>query len=235
MPTPWERERPSFMETLGLLPPYTSEDVHAAYREKAKTAHPDHGGSESEFEALHGAYEHAQEYLRFHQDRRHWLAGQVERYVAQEKVINEVRWRGGEVEIEQVDWMKRSFGDFAVLTEMLRGIRLRGPAADDSFLEHLGEHAAALAHLLWLDVSGGRISDRGVLQLQALKNLRRLDVSATPISVKALRIVQELPDLEWLNLTGAPIGWWARWRLRQSFPRLRVAHRASRRLTNSCM
>jgi hypothetical protein len=163
--------------------------------------------------------------MRFHLDRRQWLAAQVERYAVQDMVVNEVRHLGGAIEVEQLDWMKRSFGDFAVVTEMLRGIRLRGRADGDAFLKYLAEHATALKYLLWLDVSGSQISDQGVLQLQALKSLRRLDVSGTPISDKALRVVEALPNLEWLNLAGTAIGWWARWRLRHSFPRLRVLTR----------
>jgi hypothetical protein len=210
------------MVTLGLLPPYTHEDIQAAYREKAKTTHPDRGGSATAFEELHEAYERAQQYVRFHLDRRQWLATQVERYAAQDMVVNEVRRLGGASEVEQLDWIKRSFGDFAVVTEMLRGVRLRGRADGDTFLKYLAEHAAALEYLLWLDMSGSQISDQGVLQLQALASLRRLDVSGTPISDKALGVVGGLPNLEWLNLAGTSIGWWARWRLRRSFPRLRV-------------
>jgi hypothetical protein len=215
-------QRPPFMVTLGLLPPYTREDVQAAYHEKAKTTHPDRGGSTIDFEELHEAYERAQEYVSFHLDRRQWLAAQVERYAAQVVVMNEVRRQGGSVEVEQLDWIKRSFGDFAVVTEMLRGIRLRDRTEGDAFLKYLAEHAAALEYLLWLDVSGSRISDDGMLQLQALKGLRRLDVSDTPISDKALRVLKGLPNLEWLNLAGTSIGWWTRWHLRRSFPHLRV-------------
>jgi hypothetical protein len=125
-------------------------------------------------------------------------------------------------EVEQVDWMKRSFGDFAVVAEMLRGIRLRGRADGDTFLKYLAEHAAALDYLLWLDMSGSQISDQGLLQLQALKSLRGLDVSGTPITDKALLVVEGLPKLQWLNIAGTSVGWWARWRLRRSFPRVQV-------------
>jgi hypothetical protein len=213
------------MVTLGLLPPYTREDIQAAYREKAKTTHPDRGGSTTDFERLHEAYERAQEYVRFHLDRCQWLASQVERYAAQNQVVNEVRRQGGAIEIEQHDWIKRSFGDFAVVTEMLRGIRLRGRAEGDALLNYLAEHAAGLEYLLWLDLSGSQISDDGILQVQALKNLRRLDLSGTPISDKGLRVVEGLPELEWLNLAGTSTGWWARWRLRHAFPRLQVGSR----------
>jgi hypothetical protein len=217
-----EQPRPPFMVTLGLLPPYTHEDIQAAYREKVKTAHPDRGGSVTEFEKIHEAYEQAQEYMKFHTDRRQWLAARVERYAAQDTVANEVRRLGGATEVEQLDWLKRSFGDFAVVMEMLRGIRMRGRAGGDAFLKYLAEQAAALQYLLWLDVSGSQISDHGLRQLQALKSLRWLDVSGTPISAGALQVVEGLPNLEWLNVAGTSIGWWARCRLRHSFPQLRV-------------
>jgi hypothetical protein len=217
-----KQKRPPFMVTLGLLPPYSREDVHAAYREKAKAIHPDRGGSASDFEELHQAYERAQEYLRFHLERRKWLASQVERYAEQDHVVNEVRRLGGTAEVEEIDWIKRSFGDFSVVTERLRGIRLRGQAAGDAFLKYLVEQAAALEYLLWLDVSGSQVSDQGVLQLQALKSLCRLDLSGTPISDKALAVVKGLPNLESINLAGTSIGWWTRWHLRHSFRQLRV-------------
>lgn len=231
-----DQERPEYMATLGLLPPYSLDDVHEAYREKAKTTHPDHGGTTVDFRKLHEAYEQAQEYVRFHLDRRQWLAARVERYAAQETVANEVRRLGGTIEMEQFDWIKRSFGDFAVLTEMLRGIRLRGSAAGDVFLNYLGDHAAALQYLLWLDVSGSRISDQGVSRLRAIKSLRWLNLSGTPISPAALSIVEHMPDLRWLNVAGTSIGWWARFRLRRSFPRLRLPTRfaqETRRRNNS--
>jgi len=45
-------QRPEFMVRLGLAPPYTVEDVKAAYRDQTKRVHPDHGGSAQEFHAL---------------------------------------------------------------------------------------------------------------------------------------------------------------------------------------
>jgi hypothetical protein len=217
-------QRPPFMVTLGLLPPYSREDVQEAYHEKAKTTHPDRGGSSAEFEKLHAAYEQALEYMTFHLDRRKWLASQVERYATQEKIANQVRDLGGAIELEHIDWMKRSFGEYAALVDRLRGIRVRGRVDGDAFIKHLVEHAAGLDFLVWLDLAGCRISDQGFAQLGVLKSLRRLDLSSTPISEKALTVLEALPSLEWLNLASTSIGWWARRRLRRSFPRVQVAN-----------
>ena len=38
-----------FMVLLGLLPPYTLDDVKRAYLDKVRTAHPDHGGDLDDF------------------------------------------------------------------------------------------------------------------------------------------------------------------------------------------
>src|SRR5262245_40320038 len=135
------QERPDFMVTLGLLPPYSPEDVRMAYRMKAPLVHPDRGGSASEFVKLHEAYERAQEYTAFFASRRRWLGVQVEHHLQQEEVVAEVRRLGGQVELETLDWIKRWIGeDFAVVTEKLRGIRLRSLADGDPALNYLAAH-----------------------------------------------------------------------------------------------
>jgi hypothetical protein len=219
------------MAALGLLPPYTAEDVRMAYRERAKQVHPDHGGSMRDFVKLQEAYEKALEYTNFCTGRRQWLAAQVERYVEQEEVIAEVRRRGGEIEVEEVDWLKRSIGeDFAVLTDRLRGIRLQGLRDGDDFLHQLAVHRRALEYLLWLDLAGSRISDEGLLQLAGLPLLQRLDVAGAPVTPRGLEVLESLPHLRWLNLSGTPVGWWKRWRLHRSHPQLEiVAGLASRK------
>lgn len=215
--------RPEFMVTLGLLPPYSVEDVRMAYREKSKQAHPDRGGSAAEFKKLQEAYERATAYAHFRASRRQWLAAQVERFTLQEQVVTEVRRRGGQVELEQIDWMKQSFGeDFAAVTERLRGVSVRGQADGDEFLKFLVEYRPALGYLRWLDLSGCRISDDGLRRLGALPELRRLNLAETAITLRGLEVLKALPQLEWLNLAGTAVGWWARWRLGWSYPRLRV-------------
>lgn len=50
---------PTWAVALGLAPPFTPARVRAAYRDRARTAHPDGGGTEAEFVRLRAAYEAA--------------------------------------------------------------------------------------------------------------------------------------------------------------------------------
>lgn len=215
------------MIKLGLLPPYTSEDIQAAYHEKAKAAHPDRGGSQVQFLELKEAYDRANEYVKFRQNRFQWLAANVERYAVQEAIGTEVQRRCGQVEIEGRDWVKQSYGDFALVAEMLRGIRLRGQTDGDQFLSFLAEHKEGLAFLQSLDVADCRITDPGLARLSALCGLRRLDLSRNPISRTGLKVLEALPELAWINLSGTAVSWWGRWGLRRAFPKLRVVAKAT--------
>jgi hypothetical protein len=50
---------PACLVALGLAWPCTLQDVKQAFRAKAKTVHPDTGGSSEAFQALHRAYQEA--------------------------------------------------------------------------------------------------------------------------------------------------------------------------------
>jgi len=55
---------PSFFATLGFDHfPNSAEEVKRAYREMAKSKHPDVGGSDDEFQSLKAAYEQALSYM----------------------------------------------------------------------------------------------------------------------------------------------------------------------------
>jgi hypothetical protein len=54
-----ERGHPSYLEILRLRPSFSEEDAHRAFREAAKTAHPDRGGDPKAFIELQQAYERA--------------------------------------------------------------------------------------------------------------------------------------------------------------------------------
>src|SRR5579872_2920574 len=99
-------DRPEFMAVLGLLPPYTLDDVQKAYKARAREAHPDRGGANADFLRLREAYEQAQDYVKFIEGRRMWLAAQVEPYLQQQQIVAEIERRGGQVEIESIAWME---------------------------------------------------------------------------------------------------------------------------------
>lgn len=215
--------RPEFMVKLGLLPPYTLEDIDTVYRDKVMLVHPDRGGSAAEFNELKEAVDCARAHVQLRQGRRQWLAANIDRYARQEEICGEVRRRGGDVELEDINWMKQSLGDFAVVTERLRVIRLHDDPGGDKFLDYLAQNKLALDYLVRLDLAGCRISDQGPPALAQLKGLRRLDLSRTAVTESGLTVLESLPNLEWLNLAGTAVGCWARFRLRRKYRRLEIA------------
>jgi hypothetical protein len=211
------------MALLGILPPYFPEDVHKAYKARALTAHPDRGGSPEEFIKLQEAYDQAQEYVRFRQGRRDWMANLVEPYVKQQEVVEAVQKRHGDVQIEKIDWMQHSFGDFATLTERLRGISLRGAADVDEFLTFLVGYNEHLRYLDELDLAGSGATDAGLTKIVQLQSLKRLNIANTRITADGLAAISELPDLEWLNLAGLSVSWWGRRALRSRLADVEIA------------
>ncbi len=53
---------PTWAAILGLVPPFSTERVRAAYRSRSRDLHPDAGGSPAEFVRLKAAYEAARRY-----------------------------------------------------------------------------------------------------------------------------------------------------------------------------
>ncbi len=208
-------DRPSYMTVLGLLPPYELEDIKAAYRAKAKVAHPDHGGDPAEFMRLKEAYDQAIEYSKHRGSRRSWIAAQVEQYVRQEEVIAEVLRRGGRVEIERLDWIEKSWGEgFSYLADRLRHIYVRDMKDGDNFLKFLSDQK--LVYLAGLDISGSRASNESMKLLADFEVLRWVDVSGTDIDRRTLQtIVDKLSSLEWINVRNTRLGWLGRLFLRR--------------------
>jgi hypothetical protein len=196
---------------LGLMPPVTEEDVKQAYFVKAKAMHPDRGGDPEQFILLQRAFEEANEYVRFKAGKLEWLASKIEAYAQQQEVVSETIERGGEVEMEEADWLRKSFGeDFGHVADRLVALRLRGPAADDVFAILLGFRAESLKDLARLDLSGGAITDEGLLQLKPLKNLRSLDLRGTAVGTLAAEAIQWFEHLEFLGLPAGSVGLFAR-------------------------
>lgn len=211
---PGNEPRPECMVLLGLLPPYSSEDVKQAYLAKVQAMHPDHHGDPAEFERIQRAYEQAQVYVDFRGDRRGWIAKRMDDYLAVQEVLERLQAFGAEVQTDAVDWLEKSFGEFAELTESIVSVRLSGANNGDEVIQYMiGQHDHLLT-LRRLELPGCRVSDVWVRQLSVFRRLAQLDLSNTPITWEALHVVQWLPELESINIDGTAIKWWTRRKLR---------------------
>jgi len=185
--------------------------VKQAYLVKAMTMHPDRGGQPEQFVRLQKAYEEAKDFVQFKAGKLEWLAAKIEAYAQQQDVVSEAIERGGEVEMEEADWLRKSFGeDFGHVADRLVTVRLRGPSADDVFAILLGFRAESLADLAVLDLAGGSLTDEGLLQLQGLKNLRSLDLRGTAVGKLAAEVPSWFEHLEFLGLPAGAVGIFSR-------------------------
>ena len=138
-------------------------------------------------------------------------------------MVAEVEQRGGRVTLEHLDWLKREIGeDFAQVLDTIAGIRFAGPEAGDDAIDFLVSRRSTLGTLHWLDFSRSKITNRGLMKLAAFTNLRKIDLRETAIGNSALRLARSLPKLEWVGLTGTAVGWFGRFRLRRSMPKLQI-------------
>jgi hypothetical protein len=216
-------DRPQFAVTLGLLPPYTIDDVKRAYMDKVKDAHPDRGGDREAFDRIQRAFEEGQEYLRFRSDRRKWIAARMDEYLAILALNERLQKLGAEVETVMLDWVRRSFGDFADLTESIVGIRLTGATNVGELVETLVREQACLAGLKRLELPGCPVTDAIAWHLRPLKGLTHLDLSNTAITWRALSLVDFLPALVTFDVGGTSVSWWPRVRLKRALGKRRKA------------
>ena len=207
--------RPDFMVALGLAPPYSQDDVMQAYRTKVMKVHPDHGGSVEEFRVLQDAFEKAKQYIDFRSDRRQWIATKMEEYLAVQRVEERLSALGAEVKTNAVDWLEKSFGDFAQLTEKITSVKLTDSAKAMELLAAMVEDRDALGSMTDLTLSGCELTDAAAQHLDTFKQLKSLDLSNNPITGEALYFVDDLPALESLNLEGTNVGWWMKRKVRK--------------------
>src|SRR4051812_40790419 len=149
-----EIERPPCMVTLGLMPPYMAEDIEKAYLARVKDIRPDLGGDPKPFYEVQTAYMQAKEYVKFRGDRRGWIARRMEEYLGVQETIEGIKRFGGQVETNLMDWLQKSFGDFAELTESILAIRLNDSAHGEEFIEYLVSQRDRLLELRRLDLTG---------------------------------------------------------------------------------
>jgi hypothetical protein len=203
-------DRPEFAVTLGILPPYTMDDVKRAYLSKVRDAHPDRGGDRASFDRIQRAFEEAGTYLKFRSDRRLWIAARMDEYLSVISLVERLKSLGAEVESSTLDWVKRSFGDFANLTESIVGIELHDSKNAAELVELMIGEQASLPGLKRLSFAGCPVDNLLALELRVFKSVSDLDLSRTPITDRALTVVEFLPDLVTLNIEETSVGWWAR-------------------------
>jgi hypothetical protein len=202
---------PPCLAVLGLRPPVTLEDVKQSYLALAVKAHPDRGGDVAAFTRLQAAYDEARDYVQFKASKLEWLASRIEAYAQQQEVATAAIERGGEVEMEEADWLRKQFGeDFGHVADKLVTVRLRGPAADDTFAVLVGFRADSLKDLRTLDLAGGRLTDEGLLQLKGLSSLRHLDLRGTAVGRLGAEVPGWFPQLEFLGLPARAVGIFSR-------------------------
>jgi hypothetical protein len=211
------------MVTLGLLPPYMPEDVEKAYLAKVKEIRPDLGGDPKPFYAVQNAYMEAKEYLKFRGDRRGWIARRMDEYLATQAVEEQLRAFGAEVETNFLDWLQKSFGEFAELTENIIGIQLHNASNGDEFIELLVSCRDQLLELKKLDLAGCTISDNAIRQLSVFRRLQELNLSNTAITWQSLHIVEWLPELYDVRIEGTQLNWFTRRKLASQLRQKRKA------------
>ncbi len=220
--------RPAFMRALGLLPPYSIDDVKKVYRDKARRLHPDAGGDPEAFKLLHAAYRQALDYARFQDSRRDWLGNRVESYVIRERVIGQIQQAGGRCVLGSVDNYLEEFGrDFSEVLRELNAVELSGPQITDDTLDWINALGKVAPEIRTLAVTQAKITAAGLIRFAALGSLRALDLRGTPLSVDGLEVLASLPSLEWLHLGRTGIGYWSRRRLRRDHPQIQVVTKAS--------
>lgn len=213
--------RPACVQRLGLLPPFSIEDVKKAYRQRAKAAHPDGGGDPAQFAALQTDYQRALCLAGFHESRRKWLADRVELYLERSKLLDHLEQLRGEATLQHPDHYIQDFGeDYAEILRELVAVRISGPAATDATLQMVRSNST-FSEIQLLDLSGSAVTDRGLLAL-ADSNLLGLNLAGTRVSGESLELFRRLPKLEWLQVAGTRIGLWSRWWLRRGCPEVEV-------------
>ena len=99
--------------------------------------------------------------MKFRGDRRGWIAKRMDEYLAVQEVIERLRQFGADVETDSLDWLQRSFGEFAQLTEAVISVQLQNAPNGDEVLDYLVSQHERLLELRRLDLTGSNSVRRG--------------------------------------------------------------------------
>lgn len=221
------KQRPSFMELLHLLPPYTVEDVIKSYQERSQQLPAKEDEDATAAQRLQSAYERALDHARFQESRRVWLGGRMEVFQERQALVAEIEASGGTVVLQPSDPYIYEYGeDFAEILRKLVAVHLTGPDVTDVALDWMNISNTALCEIRLLDLSGARITSKGLQSISSLTGLRCLDLRQTDMSASAVDVLASLRSLEWLHVGGTAIGTLSRQRLKRKLPRLSIATKA---------
>ncbi|QDU58407.1 J domain-containing protein [Aeoliella mucimassa] len=208
--------RPDFMVKLGLAPPYAPDDVKHAYLSKVKEVHPDLGGDPQAFREVHEAYLQAQEFLSIKGDSLRWIGNHMEEYLESRVLASQLRELGATVQTASIDWLRRSFGDFAELTETILAVGLKNaePKTADAVLTSMTAAPAAMHRLTRLELPHCGLGDAAVDKITVFKGIERLNLTGNAISSAAAQsLVNRLPSLMELDISDTKVGWWTKRRI----------------------
>jgi len=221
-----ETERAEFLHKLGLGTPFTEEDVRQAYRAKARHLHPDAGGDAHQLQSLRAAHDQALEYLSFRGNRREWIARMVDEQLRRDSLETRLEALGVEVESDENEWQKRSFGDFAQLSQSFHALRLRPTTQISAAVDLLQSAAEEFREVRLLDAAGAALTDELLKRLTCLPRLIRLDLRRTQVTLQGLAILDQFPWLEDLHLGQTRVSWFGRWSLQRRYPELTITTNA---------
>jgi len=220
-------QRPSFMELLHLLPPYTVEDVINSYQERTKQIGQTEEADPQAAQKLQSAYERALDHARFQESRRQWLGGRIEVFQDRQRLVADVEASGGAVTLQPTDAYLYEYGtDFAEVLRKLVGVYLTGSSVMDGLLDWLNSENQCLGEIRLLDLSESRVTSRGLEGIMSLTGLRCLDLRGTDVSANVVDALSSLHSLEWLHVGATAIGALSRQRLKRKLPRLTIATNA---------
>jgi hypothetical protein len=137
----------------------------------------------------------------------------MDEYLSTQEVITQLKVFGAEVETNFLDWLKKSFGELAELTENYLAIRLNNAPNGDEYIDFLVSHREQLLSLQRLDLAGCTVSDDRVRQLSVFRRLQELNLSRTPVSWQSIHIVEWLPELHVLEVEGTKLNWFTKRKL----------------------
>lgn len=198
---------------LGLSLPVSEQDVKQAYLAKARSAHPDHGGSTSEFVEIQRAFEEAIEIAKRNGKRLPWIGAQLPIYIAQQATIELLESWGGRYVVHSLDWLEDTVGeDFSVIGDRLVEIDLAGCQVGDEEMIAWSAEAETLPFLEKLNLSETQIGDRGIRAMPRAAALRELDLNRTKISMPMRKQIGTQWSIELVKGTSRIGEWLSKWK-----------------------